>query len=53
MFIEFLATKENRHVGEYLCAKMSEVIEKYDPKKFLVVIGDNTANMKKTVYQKN
>uniref|UniRef100_A0A6P7GXR6 Uncharacterized protein LOC114348106 isoform X1 n=1 Tax=Diabrotica virgifera virgifera TaxID=50390 RepID=A0A6P7GXR6_DIAVI len=46
IFVEFLATEENKHTGNYFGRKMSEIIEKYNSEKFLVVIGDNAANMK-------
>jgi hypothetical protein len=46
LFVEFVATKENRHNAPYLAELMINVIEKYGSDKFLVVIGDNASNMR-------
>lgn len=47
IFVDFVNTKDNRHTSEYLCQEMKKILEKFGPNKFLVVIGDNAANMKK------
>lgn len=46
IFVEFVMTKCNSHDAEYLAKIITNVIEKYGQEKFLVVIGDNAANMK-------
>lgn len=45
LFVEFISTKEKRHNAPYLADLIIKTIEKYGPEKFLVVIGDNAANM--------
>lgn len=47
LFHSFLSTKENRHTGEYMAEQIDNLISKYNPEKFFVVIGDNAANMQK------
>lgn len=49
VFVKFVASEDEKHTGEYLAKEMSEVIMKYGPEKFFVVIGDNAANMKKAL----
>lgn len=44
-FIKFLETKDNAHDSDYLFKQVEEVILKYGPEKFFVVIGDNAANV--------
>ncbi|CAH1106011.1 unnamed protein product [Psylliodes chrysocephalus] len=45
-FFDFIITKTNRHNAEYLSNQMHNVLEKYGPEKFLVIIGDKAANMR-------
>lgn len=45
-FVDFKMTKTERHNSEYLAQLIESVMERYDSKKFLVVITDNAANMK-------
>lgn len=46
IFVKFEMTKSNSHTAEYLSQLIINVMEKHGPEKFLVVIGDNAANMK-------
>lgn len=45
-FVEFVMTKSNSHNAEYLAQLIINVMEKHGSEKFLVIIGDNAANMK-------
>ncbi|XP_063217395.1 uncharacterized protein LOC134528077 [Bacillus rossius redtenbacheri] len=47
VFVDSINTKDNCHTGEYIAGEMKTILMKYDPRKFLVVIGDNASNMKK------
>jgi hypothetical protein len=40
-------TETNRHTGEYLAEKISETMDEIGSEKFLGIISDNAANMKK------
>lgn len=44
-FVDFVATEEKSHTGQYLAAKIKEVIEQYGSDKFFSCIGDNARNM--------
>jgi len=46
LFVDFIMSKENRHSATYLAEEMEKFMMKHDPKKFLVIIGDNAANMR-------
>lgn len=50
LFVEYVMTKSNSHDAEYLAQLITNVMEKYGPKKFLVVIADNAANMKAALH---
>lgn len=43
--VDFVATEEKSHTGEFMANKISEVVEKYDSSKFFSCIGDNASNM--------
>lgn len=45
-FVDFKMTQAERHNAEYLAEIIGNILKKYDPSKFLVVIADNAANMK-------
>lgn len=45
LFVDFVATEEKRHTGEYMATKIAEVMERYGSDKFYSCIGDNAANM--------
>lgn len=49
VFVEFLATEENKHDTDYLSDQIERVLVKYGPEKFLVVIADNAANMQAAI----
>lgn len=44
-FVDSIATKKNRHTGDYLGTQIESMIEKYGSEKFYSVIGDNARNM--------
>lgn len=46
LFVEFVMTGDNKHDAKYLFEEIDKVLIKYDPKKFLVIIADNAANMR-------
>ncbi|CAG9792169.1 unnamed protein product [Diatraea saccharalis] len=46
-FYKFIDTKTNRHTAEYVCDKVSEVLEEIGSHKFFVIISDNATNMVK------
>lgn len=48
VFIDFIITKENRHTAEYIKSQIENVIEKYGPEKFFMLVGDNAPNMQKS-----
>lgn len=45
LFVDFVATEDKRHTGEYMATKITEVVERYGSDKFFSCIGDNAANM--------
>lgn len=45
VFVDFLATKENKHTIDYLFAQIDSQLNTYGPNKFFVVIADNAPNM--------
>lgn len=45
LFVDFIATEEKSHTGEFMAQKITEVVEKYGSSKFFSCIGDNAANM--------
>ncbi|XP_063216168.1 uncharacterized protein LOC134527426 [Bacillus rossius redtenbacheri] len=47
VFVDSINTKDNRHTGEYIAGEMKTILMKYDPRKFLIIFGDNASNMKK------
>lgn len=50
LFVEYVMTKSHSHNAEYLAQLITNVMEKHGPEKFLVVIGDNAANMKAALH---
>lgn len=46
-FYSFVDTKANRHTAEYLMSEIAKVIDKLGPEKFMSIITDNAANMKR------
>lgn len=47
IFVDFVDSKSNRHTSEYLAGEIEKVLDKHDVFKFLVLIGDNAANIQK------
>ena len=46
-FVKFLLTDKNKHDASYLAKQIQHIMETYGPpEKYLVVIGDNAANMR-------
>ena len=47
LFVESVGTDDERHTGEYIAELIFDVLRKYDPQKFLLVVADNASAMQK------
>ena len=47
LFVECVGTDDERHTEEYIAELIFNVLRKYDPQKFLLVVADNASAMQK------
>lgn len=48
VFVKSVATGQNRHTAEYITDEINKVLIEFNPMKFVTLIGDNAANVKKS-----
>ncbi|XP_018577745.1 uncharacterized protein LOC108916040 [Anoplophora glabripennis] len=51
LFVKTVLTKTERHTADYLESIITDVLEAYDPKKFMAIVTDNAKNMIKATKQ--